>query len=270
MGFQGSFAVGGAIYNVAPDGALRWYQYNGTGQQDPSGATGFAPNSGNQIGRGWSNGFRAFFGTMGVIYAVGDDGSLRWYRYDGTGQQDPTGSTGFAPNSGNQIGRGWSAGFHTYFAVNGAIYAVGNDGSLRWYKYVGSGEQDPTGSTGFAPNSGNQIGRGWADGFRAFVGVKQAIFAIANDGALRWYQYNGTGQQDPTGATGFAPNSGNQIGNGWSAGFRNYFGTRAAIYAVANDGALRWYEYDGAGEQNPSGNTGFAANSGNQIGNGWT
>ena len=46
MGFQGSFAVGGAIFNVAPDGALRWYRYDGTGQQDPTGGTGWAANSG--------------------------------------------------------------------------------------------------------------------------------------------------------------------------------------------------------------------------------
>jgi hypothetical protein len=52
MGFQGSFAVGGAIFNVASDGALRWYQCDGAGQQDPTGNIGWAPNSGNQIGNG--------------------------------------------------------------------------------------------------------------------------------------------------------------------------------------------------------------------------
>jgi len=108
MGFEGSFAVGGAIFNVDPDGALRWYRYDGNGEQDPTGGTGWAPNSGNQIGRGWSAGFRDFFGTSGVIYAVADDGALRWYRYDGNGEQDPTGGTGWAPNSSNQIGRGWT------------------------------------------------------------------------------------------------------------------------------------------------------------------
>jgi hypothetical protein len=270
MAFQGSFAVGGAIFNVASDGALRWYRYDGTGQQDPTGGTGWAPNSGNQIGRGWSAGFRTFFGTEGVIYAVGDDGALRWYRYDGSGQQDPTGGTGWAPNSGNQIGRGWSAGFRTFFAVNGTIYAVGDDGALRWYRYDGKGEPDPTGSSGWAPNSGNQIGRGWSAGFRTFIGTKGAIFAVPDDGALRWYQYDGSGQQDPTGGTGWAPNSGNQIGRGWSAGFRNHFGTRGAIYTVADDGALRWYQYDGTGQQNPTGSTGWAPNTGNQIGRGWT
>jgi hypothetical protein len=216
MGFQGSFAVGGAIFNVAADGALRWYRYDGTGQADPTGGTGWAPNSGNQIGRGWSAGFRTFFGTQGVIYAVGEDGSLRWYRYDGNGEQDPTGGTGWAPNSGNQIGRGWSAGFDTFVAVDRAIFAIADGGALRWYRYDGTGAQDPTGGTGWAPNSGNQIGRGWAAGFRTFVGTAGAIFAIADDGALRWYRYDGKGEQDPTGGTGWAANSGNQIGRGWT------------------------------------------------------
>ncbi len=270
MGFEGSFAVGGAIYNVSADGALRWYRYDGTGEADPTGGTGWATNSGNQIGRGWSAGFRAFFGTEGVIYAVGEDGALRWYRYDGTGQADPTGGTGWAANSGNQIGRGWSAGFHTYFAVNRSIFAVDDDGFLRWYRYDGNGEADPTGATGWAPNSGNRIGRGWKGGFRTFVGTAQAIFAVGDDGALRWYRYDGTGQEDSTGSIGWAANSGNPIGRGWSGGFRDHFGTRGAIYAVENNGALRWYRYGGTGEADPTGGTGWVANSGNQIGRGWT
>jgi len=216
MAFQGTFAVGGAIYTVAPDGALRWYQYNGTGVQDPTGGTGWAPNSGNQIGQGWSAGFRTFFGTQGVIYAVGDNGSLRWYRYDGKGEQNPSGNTGWAPNSGNRIGRGWSAGFRTFVGTGRVIFAVADDGALRWYQYDGTGVQDPTGGTGWAPNSGNQIGRGWSAGFRNHFGTRGAIFAVADDGALRWYQYDGTGVQDPTGGTGWAPNSGNQIGRGWT------------------------------------------------------
>jgi hypothetical protein len=50
---------------------------------------------------------RHHFATNGVIYSVDDDGALTWRRYDGEGEQDPTGSQGWAPNSGNQIGRGW-------------------------------------------------------------------------------------------------------------------------------------------------------------------
>jgi hypothetical protein len=216
MGFQGSFAVGGAIFNVTPDGALRWFRHTGSGQQDPSGGTGWAPNSGNQIGQGWSSGFRTFFGTQNVIYAVADDGSLRWYRYDGHGEHDPTGNTGWATNSGNQIGRGWSAGFRDFVAVGGIIYSIADDGALRWHRYNGNGEHNPNGNTGWATNSGNQIGRGWSPGFRNFIGTAGAIYSIADDGALRWHRYNGKGELDPTGSMGWVPNSGNQIGRGWT------------------------------------------------------
>ena len=51
--------------------------------------------------------FRHIFATNGVVYSVAYDGALRWHRYDGNGEQDPTGSLDWAPNSGNQIGRGW-------------------------------------------------------------------------------------------------------------------------------------------------------------------
>jgi hypothetical protein len=270
MGFQGSFAVGGVIFNVAPDGALRWFRYTGNGEQVPDGRTGWAPNSGNQIGRGWSVGFRTFFGTESVIYSVADDGRLRWHRYDGNGEQDPTGGTGWAPNSGNQIGQGWSAGFDAFVAVEGVIYSIADDGAMRWHRYVGKGEAVPAGSTGWAPNSGNRIGQGWASGFRRFVGTAGTIHSIADDGAMRWHRYVGKGEEVPTGSTGWAPNSGNQIGQGWSAGSRNSIGTAGVIYSIADDGAMRWHRYVGKGEHAPTGSTGWAPNSGNQIGRGWT
>lgn len=51
--------------------------------------------------------------------------------------------------------------FDRFFAVGGATYAVESEGALRWYRYDGKGEPDPSGGTGWAPNSGNQIGQGW-------------------------------------------------------------------------------------------------------------
>ena len=105
--------------------------------------------------------FRHIFGTRGVIYAVADDGALRWFRYTGEGEQDPAGAQNWAPNSGNQIGRGWAGGFRHHFATGGVIYSVADNGDLTWRRYNGQGEQDPAGAQNWAPNSGNQIGRGW-------------------------------------------------------------------------------------------------------------
>lgn len=103
----------GRIFAIPPDGALLWYSYGGDGEPDHSGALSWHPNSGHQTGRGWQN-FRHVtggstdtdgFGT--VLYAVAENGDLLWYRYDGHGEQDPTGAAGWRPNSGNPIGNGW-------------------------------------------------------------------------------------------------------------------------------------------------------------------
>lgn len=47
------------------------------------------------------------------------------------------------------------------FGTDGVIYSVMNDGALRWHRYVGQGEHDPSAATGWASNTGNQIGNGW-------------------------------------------------------------------------------------------------------------
>ena len=45
--------VGDAILSVDQDGFLRWFRYEGKGQEDASASTGWNPNSGNKIGNGW-------------------------------------------------------------------------------------------------------------------------------------------------------------------------------------------------------------------------
>jgi hypothetical protein len=78
-----------------------------------------------------------------------------------------TGEKGWQPNTGNQIGRGW-AGFRLLFGgasdqgeFGHVLFGVQPNGDLRWYKYLGQGEQNPEGSQHWHPNSGNVIGRGW-------------------------------------------------------------------------------------------------------------
>ena len=165
------------IFAVAENGDLRWFQYDGHGEHDPTGARGFGgPNQGNQIGRGFL-GFRHIVGVGGGAFlAVREDGDLLWFRYTGNGEQDPSGTHGFAKNnSGNQIGRGFQTvhflfggvtdrpGLEGQTAPARVFFFVDENGALRWLRYGGDGELDPTGSMGFdAPNQGNQIGRGFA------------------------------------------------------------------------------------------------------------
>lgn len=154
------------LYGVEPDGHLRWYRYVGAGIADPTGGTGWAPNSGNIIGNGWQN-FRILAAASAALFAVEQNGDLRWYMYQGDGTEDPSGSTGWHPNSQNIIGRGWDrfsrivGGPDDNGGFGIALYAVEPNGNLFWYKYIGHGEHDPAGATGWHPNSGNQIGRGW-------------------------------------------------------------------------------------------------------------
>ena len=83
----------------------------------PTGASGFTEqgnNSGNQIGRGFTD-FRHLFGgstdhggRARIFYGVKNNGDLLFWRYAGNGEQDPTGAAGFdTPFQGTQIGNGF-------------------------------------------------------------------------------------------------------------------------------------------------------------------
>jgi hypothetical protein len=157
-----------AIYGVDTDGKLHWYRYIGEGESDPAGTGPFwHPNSGNIIGVGWFDGFRRMVAISDIILLVEDGGNLRWYRYGGHGESDPDATgLGWHPNSGNVIGTGWNAFRHIFGGSDGkggyVIYAAEDGGILRWYRYTGTGESDPSGtSAAWSENSGNMIGIGW-------------------------------------------------------------------------------------------------------------
>ena len=90
---------------------------------------------------------------------------MRWFRYLGNGEADPSGGTGWHSNSGNPIGRGWQGLRHLCGGLDEnsvpVLFGVMHDGHLRYFSYVGDGEPDPTGGTGWGQNSGNVIGNGW-------------------------------------------------------------------------------------------------------------
>jgi hypothetical protein len=219
---------------------------------------------------------------VGVIYGVDSSGDLRWYRYDGNGESNRAGNQRWHPNSGNPIGNGWQNFRHVFVTPKEGrfrsshltIYAVADNGDLLWYRYEGNGESDRSGSRGWHPNSGNRIGNGWQD-FLHIFGSGGVIFAIKPNGDLMWYAYQGGGESNVAGNSGWAANSGNAIGNGWQ-NFRAVFGGATdaggrghVIYAVAQNGDLLWYRYNGNGESNRAGNSGWHPNSANPIGNGW-
>jgi len=160
----------GVIYVVRPNGDLAWYKYQGNGESDRSGATGWDPNSGNPIGNGWQGNPNVFGGGDGVVYVVRPNGDLAWYKYQGNGESDRSGATGWDPNSGNPIGNGWQGNPNVFGGGDGVIYVVRPNGDLAWYKYQGNGESDRSGATGWDPNSGNPIGNGWRGNPNVFGG----------------------------------------------------------------------------------------------------
>jgi hypothetical protein len=162
----------------------------------PHGEYGLAPEL-RQSNRQWMQDFQQVFVTPreGMInssrlsiYGVAQNGDLLWYSYNGNGENNRSGSIGWAANSGNAIGNGWE-GFRRIFACGGVIFGVQPNGDLLWYSYVGNGESDRSGSTGWSPNSGNPIGNGWQNFGALFGGSDdsggfgQVIFAVAQNAA---------------------------------------------------------------------------------------
>ena len=87
--------------------------------------------------------------------------------------------------------------------------------------------------------------------------MSQNLYAIPQDGALRWYRHTGrarlTAEWDPA----------KVVGSGWQA-FRAVFGGGdGVIYAIRPDGVLLWYYHDGRNQGT------FDWQGAKQVGTGW-
>ncbi len=157
--------------------------------------------------------------------------------------------------------RGSTNGRFVFGDRNGIIYAVAADGSLYWYKHLGSTDGSNKWSFSGTPKL---VGSGWQYFKKIFAGGAGVIYAIDGAGNLLWYKNTGWA----TGTASWDPNSGRVIGTGW-----NFFGDRVfatttgdgVIYGVGpNDGNLYWYKHLGRDDGTGS----WAASS--QIGaSGW-
>lgn len=257
------------FYAIDDEGLLRWYRYLGSGEvNDVPGNVNWHPNSGNPIGAGWQEFTSIFACSNGVLAGIHTNGNLYWYSYTGDGQGDWTGALGWQPGSGTAIGNGWAGFTHVVpwagrSATDIGFLAVSPTGDMHWYYYY----------QGWHPNSGNVIASGWGN-FQRLAGAFTTVFAVADNGDLRWYNYQGMGEFDPTGTAGWQTNSGNVIGSGWngfqhlscslidSNGVYELYGSEAA-------GGLRWYQYRGQGVPDASGTNGWHPNSRNIISGTW-
>jgi hypothetical protein len=143
---------------------------------------------------------------------------------------------------------------------------VDTDGSLRWYKNL---FQD--GGQNWDHRSGHQIGCGWDEFTHVFSGSGEVIYAMRPTGELLWYKdLKRDGTNGPNAESVWDARSGSQIGVGWNQFIRIFSGINGIIYALRSTGELLWYkDLKRDGTNGPNGESGWHANSCNQIGIDW-
>jgi hypothetical protein len=224
--------VASFIYGILNDGQLRWYRHNGAasglGLETPGAWQGPRP-----VGLGWG-GFKQVFGGGGnVAYAITQDGRLLWYRHDGFNNGGDL-TTWEGPK---EVGHGWQHFREVFPGSDGVIYAITDDGTLKWYRHLGFAD----GSVSW--DGPKDVGSGWADFKQVFAMGRGVIYAITNDGTLKWYQHaaylEGRGLNSP--GAWFGPKD---FGGGWGDYVEVFPGGEGVIYAITNDGTLKWYRHD--------------------------
>jgi Tachylectin/Trypsin len=267
------------LYTVSADGTLTWHEHLIAGLVDPtptpSGSgyivvdgrvvkapvtsakpvkiTGRArlPQHGwkpeQPIGTGWAAGLKDVMpGGQQSIYALGDDGSLRWYWHagalDGSRQwQGP-----------KPVGIGWGVFSKIIPMDNGVFYGISPDGMLRWHRHDnyrnGEGLYD-----GWA--SAMNVGWGWNSFKMVFSGGQGILYVVANDGSLLWYRHNAYLNPipiQPDGATNAQKlawerswEGPKEVGTGWGGCDKLFSPGEGHIYCISPNGDLFWFHHLG-------------------------
>jgi Tachylectin len=157
----------------------------------------------------------------------------------------------------------------------GFHYGVGDDGLLRWYRFLGTKIEDPTnpGFPAWDHNSGNVIGTGWAAAKWMQLGDNGTLAVIKEDGGLYLYRYDGHGEEDTTGTRGWLVGSGTEINTGWDQFLHVAIGTDESrevglndisLMAVDSVGDMYWFKF-----AEVNGVYGLQSGSGRVVGSGW-
>ena len=188
--------AGASFYAVTNDGNLMWYRHDGFVNGEPRWK---GPVN---VGNGWQSFKKIVSGGDGVLYGIGADGSLRWYRQNdvaepatllaagggGGSRTSITAQTLKVPShftGPNVVGQNWGQFVHVISTGEGVIYAVDPQGKLWWYKHRGylTGTQDWEGP--------KQVGNGWAAFKKIFSSSEGYIYALTQTGEMLWYQHMG-------------------------------------------------------------------------------
>jgi len=197
-----------------------------------------------------------------TIYGIDSDQYLRWYKYLGNGDANPSpGLVNWDPNSGNPISNGCGAVTWFQLGTAGTLMAIHDDGGLYWYRYDGDGHASPSGGAGWDPLSGTKIDDGWGDYAHVMMllnnGDEVILLTVDSSGTMRPHCY--------THGLGWRPDLDTPLPGNWS-GFTRLIATTSTIFGVKEDGNLYWYR--------PTWTVSplvwsMAPNWGNQIGTGW-
>jgi tachylectin len=218
------------LYGVLPDGSLKWYRHDGRGR-------GSAEWQGPRDITSGLTGLKQVFAGGGyhVFYTIAPDGTLKWFKHsftDTAGELDTRGRD--VPQN---VGNGWQNFKHVFSTGGGSIYAVTQDGMLKWYLYdkAWDGPKD--------------MGSGWGNFKNVFSTGDGVIYAITQEGKLLWFKHNfykygvSTEGHGPNGQPAWGGPK--EVGTGWQ-NFRQVFSPGdGIIYAVTKEGRLLWYRHQG-------------------------
>ncbi|WKK25278.1 tachylectin-related carbohydrate-binding protein [Streptomyces olivoreticuli] len=213
------------LYGAATDGPLKYYAH-----ADPANGSFNWPVINKQIGGGgWQAPRLTLGGAGGWFYSINSEGNLFRYRYD------PAANSG-EHDRGEKIDDGWGAFIaparrnRVTVDDRGNIFAVFDDGSLRFYQY-----DQKTGAV--LPGRGRIIDPvGWGE-YDLIVAAGDGLIFARKGGDLYRYRFDVDRQQwldvkVPA----------------WAVGWQNLREIRSAgggtLYALHQDGTLFWYRWD--------------------------
>jgi hypothetical protein len=148
----------GVVYGILPDGKLIWLKHNNY-QDGKNGAKGWTGSL--IVNENWHAYKTVFSGGNGVLYAVGNDGKLYWFRHLAYLNPLPmplvpdvpgiAGGPGRAMKAAwlqtwsgpkeiaypKEVTAGWGSFTKLFSPGEGHIYAVRPDGELMYYRHVG-------------------------------------------------------------------------------------------------------------------------------------
>lgn len=172
-----------------------------------------------------------------IIYGIGADGILRWYRHNGATNGVGANIAG-SWNGANNVSTDWGAFRHVFTGGNGVIYGITQDGKLIWLRHAAFLTGDGADVPG-AWDESREVASEWGEYRHVFSAGNGIVYAITADGQLLWFRHLGV-------ADGRAEWEGPMpLTQGWSNYEHVFSGGDGVIYAVGADGILKWNRHDG-------------------------